>query len=210
QSQSDQDTILHIARVPILTARQCGPDFTLKVGASAAVDLGDGPNAELAYVEHTGAAIEAGKVSLDDLKDEMRQAGAELLVIAQVQKTATETSSEDAVGMCALQKIAEGLEDALDTMLQTFADWIGETQGGGHVDLFDDYGAMTMAEASAQILLQANTAGKISDETLRTELKRRNILSPNVDEEEEVGRIEAQGPPLGMPGDPNGNGNLGQ
>ncbi|RZJ12208.1 MAG: DUF4055 domain-containing protein, partial [Rubrivivax sp.] len=97
QSQSDQDTILHVARVPILTARQCGEKFELKVGASAAVDLGSNEHAELKYVEHTGAAIEAGKVSLDDLKDEMRQAGAELLVVAQVEKTATEELGQNAL-----------------------------------------------------------------------------------------------------------------
>ena len=204
QSQSDQDTILHVARVPILTARQVGDKFELKVGASAAVDLGSGPDAELRYVEHTGKAIEAGKASLDDLKDEMRQAGAELLVIDQTQKTATETRSEDPVGMCALQRIAEGLEDALDQALQLTADYL-KAGDGGHVELFDDYGAATLAEASAQILLTANTAGKISDQTLRSELKRRGILSPDVDEEEEQGRLQEQGPALGgMTGGGNG------
>jgi hypothetical protein len=168
------------------------------------VDLGAGPDAELRFVEHGGKAIEAGKASLDDLKDEMRQAGAELLVIDQTQKTATETRSEDSVGMCALQRIAEGLEDALDQALQLTADYLKEGDGG-HVELFDDYGAATLAEASAQILLTANTAGKISDQTLRSELKRRGILSPDVDEEEEQGRLQEQGPALGgMSGGGNG------
>lgn len=210
QSQSDQDNILHVARVPILTARQCGDKFSLKIGASAAVDLGNGPEAELKYVEHSGAAIDAGKVSLDDLKDEMRQAGAELLVVQKVQKTATETNSEDSVGMCALQRIAQGLEDAIDQALQITAQFMKAGDSGGSVKLFDDYGAMNMAEASAQILLAANTAGKISDQTLRSELKRRGILSADVDEDEEKSRISEDGPALGLMADPAGGNVNGQ
>lgn len=208
QSQSDQDTILHVARVPILTARQVGDEFELKVGASAAVDLGDGPQAELKYVEHTGAAIEAGKQSLDDLKDEMRQAGAELLVIDGVEKTATENRAEESIGMCKLQRIANSLEDSLNLALQFTAEYMGETEGGS-VKLFGDYAARTMVEASAQLLLQANTGGKISDETFRAELKRRGILSADVDEEEEKQRIEEQGPALGTMNEP-GNGGDGE
>lgn len=205
QSQSDQDTILHVARVPILAAKGVGDKFEMSIGASSAVDLGDNEKADLFYVEHTGAAIEAGQKSLEALENQMRQAGAEFLVVEQVQKTATESSSEDSIGMCKLQQIAEGLEDSLDLALQMTADYMGEKEGG-HVKLFSDYAARTMVEASAQLLLQANTSGKISDETFRNELKRRGILSADVDEEEEKGRIEEQGPALGEMGGGNGNG----
>jgi len=64
------------------------------------------------------------------------------------------------------------------------------------VKLFGDYAARTMVEASAQLLLQANTGGKISDQTFRDELRRRGILSADVDEDEEQGRLESQGPSL--------------
>src|SRR6185369_12267314 len=80
QSQSDQDTLLHVARVPILVRTgmqdKVGPDGTvikseLTIGAASAVDIPTG--ATLEYCEHTGQAIGAGKSSLDDLKEEMRQ-----------------------------------------------------------------------------------------------------------------------------------------
>jgi len=199
QSQSDQDTILHVARVPILTVIGAGVKydkegievpFKLTVGASAAVDLPQG--ADLKYVEHSGKAIDAGKVSLDDLKEEMRQAGAELLVIKSGTVTATQHANENAVGMCALQRIAKGLEDAFDQALQIMAMWVNEPQGG-HVTLFDDYAARSLAEASMQILAGLN----ISDETKFEEAQRRGMISPDKTWAAERDRLEAQGPALG-------------
>jgi len=200
QSQSDQDTILHVARVPILSVigaeAKYDKDgieipFKLTVGASAAVDLPQG--ADMKYVEHSGKAIDAGKVSLDDLKEEMRQAGAELLVLQPGKITATQVASENAVGMCALQRIAKGLEDALDQALQIMAKWVNEKQGG-HVTLFDDYAAHSLAEASMQILAGMN----ISDETKFEEAQRRGMISPDKTWADERERLDAQGPPTGV------------
>jgi hypothetical protein len=195
QSQSDQDTILHIARVPILAAIGIDDDkWEMTVGASSAVKLPTG--ADMKYVEHGGKAIDAGKVSLDDLKEEMRQAGAELLVIQPGTVTATQVAMENAVGMCALQRITQSLEDALDQALQIMAKWL-KLPEGGHVTIFNDYGAATLAEASAELLLKTNQAGKLSDETLLNEYKRRGILAAEVDPTDEAERISTQGPVLG-------------
>lgn len=195
QSASDQQNVLHVARVPILTVTGVDDDnFSLTVGASAAVKL---PlNAEMKFVEHTGAAIDAGSAELDKIEERMRQAGAELLVLTPGKITATQVATENAIGMCALQRITQGLEDALDTALQYMADWVS-LGDGGHVTIFNDFGAVTLAEASAQLLLSANQSGKISDETFHNEMQRRGILSSDVGWEEERERIESQGPALG-------------
>lgn len=206
QSQSDQDNLMHVARVPILcvvgapnTLSPAGDPvpFEVEIGASSAVSLPE--NASMEYVEHTGAAIDSGKTSLDDLKEEMRQAGAELLVIKPGQITATQTATENAVGMCALQRITLNLEDVLETALQCTADWMALPEGGS-VKVFNDFGAATLAEASADLLLKANQAGKISDETLHTEYQRRGILSGDITWEEEQERLDAQGPAIGSLG----------
>jgi len=76
QSQSDQDTILHVARVPILAAITSDEGFELTVGASSAVRIPEG--GDLKFVEHGGAAIAAGRQSLQDLEGQMIQTGAEL------------------------------------------------------------------------------------------------------------------------------------
>jgi hypothetical protein len=197
QCASDQQTILHVARVPILAVIGVDGDdkWQLTVGASSAVKLPiDG---DMKWVEHTGKAIEAGANELEALEERMRQAGAELLVLRPGKITATQTATENAVGMCALHRIAQNLEDALDQALQIMAMWVGE-KSGGHVELFKDFGAASLAEASTQILLDSTGAGKLSDETYFAELKRRGIVSPDIDWQDEKERIDAQGPALGM------------
>lgn len=194
QSSSDQQTILHVARVPILAVIGVDDDkWSLTVGASSAVKLPAG--SEIMYVEHTGAAIEAGRNSLDDLEEQMRQAGAELLVIDQ-KITATQVNTENAVGMCALQRVVQGLEDALDQALQMTADWIKAGEGG-HVTIFNDFGAATLADASAQLVLTAQQGGLLSKATAINELKRRGTLSAEVDADTEAGLVDAEGPALG-------------
>lgn len=194
QSKSDQQNLLHVARVPILFAKALG-DSVITVGAGSAVKA-ESPDADMKFVEHTGAAIEAGRLSILDLEDRMRQAGAELLVIKPGNVTESQTLADNEQGACALQKVAENIEDAADQALQLMAEWVGEAQGG-HVIVFKDFGAATLAEASAELLLKVTQAGKMSDESLHGELQRRGIRSPDVDWKTEKERIDAQGPALG-------------
>lgn len=194
QSSSDQQTILHVARVPILTVIGGNDEDAITVGTSSAVRLPIG--ASMQYVEHSGAAIAAGRQSLLDLEERMRQTGAELLLLKPGNVTATEVNSDDEGNKCDLQRMTESAEDSLDQCLQFMADWIGE-ENGGNVELFKDFGAATLSDASAQLLLTTAQAGKISDQTLIDEYKRRGILSPDLDFEEEKERLEEQGPALG-------------
>lgn len=195
QSSSDQQTILHVARVPILTIIGADNDSAITVGASSAVKLPMG--AEMKFVEHTGAAIEAGRKSIQDLEERMRQVGAELLVLKPGQVTATQTRSENEGNKCALQRITEIFEDALDQCLQFMAMW-AKLPEGGNVSLFKDFGAGTLSDASAQLVVTMQQGGLISKETAIKEQQRRGMLSPDLDPEEELGKVSEQGPSLGM------------
>lgn len=210
QSASDQRNILHVARVPILAViGDMDDNFSLAIGASGAAKLPTG--CEMMYVEHTGAAIGAGKEDLEALEERMRQAGAELLVLKRGNTTATEIATDNAVGMCALQELVQSFEDSLDQCLQIMADWIGEKEGG-HVTVFNDFGAASLADASAELLLKAQQGGIISKETFISELKRRGTLAAEVDPEDEAEKVAEDGPSLGdmsgfdqgMPGDNQG------
>ncbi|AIU29347.1 DNA-binding protein [Pandoraea pnomenusa] len=186
QSKSDQQTILHVARVPILFAKNLG-DAQIVVGASTAIKA-DGPDADMKFVEHTGKAIEAGRLSLLDLEDRMRQAGAELLVIKPGNVTEVQTLADNEQGMCALQRIAHDEEDAIDAALQLMAEWVGETQGG-HVTIYKEFGAATLAQASLELLRDMTIDGTLSDETLFREAQRRGVISPELDWNGEKDRI---------------------
>jgi len=193
QSKSDQQNILHVARVPILFARMLG-EGGITVGAGSAVKS-EHPDGDLKFVEHTGAAIEAGRMSILDLEDRMRQAGAELLVIKPGNVTESQTLADNEQGACALQKVAQNIEDGADLALQFLAELGGEVEGG-HINVYKDFGAATLAEASAELLFKSVANGRISGETYFNELQRRGILSPDLKWEDEQERIQSAPPDL--------------
>jgi hypothetical protein len=204
QSQSDQDTILHVARVPILAvigaAEQIGADgkpvpFKLTIGASSAVQLPKG--GEIMFVEHTGAAIDAGQKSIEALEDQMIQAGAELMVKKPGARTASESNNDAEANKCDLQRMAETFEDTLDLCLQFMADY-AKLGSGGHVTLFKDYGAASLDDASSQLVVDLWQAGGISHDRLVSELKRRGQLDPDTKAEEERQKAQEEGPSLGL------------
>jgi hypothetical protein len=190
QSKSDQQTILHVARVPMLFTKDIGSDTTITVGAGAFIRASS-KDADAKYVEHSGAAIEAGRKSLLDLEDRMRQTGAELLVIKPGNTTEVQTLADNEQGMCDLQRIVQTLEDALDQAISFMGMWVNETQTG-HVTIYNDFGAATLAEASAQLLFEMKADGSLSHPTLLKEMQRRGILSPDVDVDQEVAEAAAE------------------
>jgi hypothetical protein len=204
QSKSDQQNILHVARVPILVLIGAETETALTVGASSAVKLPLG--ADLKFVEHSGAAIEAGRNDLKDIEERMLQSGAELLVRKPGGPvTATQIETEGEGNKSALQRIAESFEDGIDQCLQFTADWLNLPEGG-HATLHKDFGANNLSDASASLLLDLQAAGIISKKRVIIETQRRNILSENFDPEEELDEAGEDGPPNGAidDGDPEG------
>ena len=189
QSKSDQQTILHVARVPMLFAKDIGT-APIVVGSGAFISASS-KDADVKYVEHSGKAIEAGRISLLDLEDRMRQTGAELLVIKPGNTTEVQTLADNEQGMCDLQRIVQTLEDALDQALHLMGAWVGEAETG-HVTIYNDFGAATLAEASAQLLFEMKADGSLSHPTLLKEMQRRGILSPDVDVDKEVADADAE------------------
>ena len=194
QSQSDQDTILHYARVPILAIIGADEQTTLALGGSTAAKVPAG--GDIKWVEHSGAAIGAGQTSIEALEDQMIQAGAELLVKKPGQRSATEAANDADANKSDLQRMAEAFEDALDQALQFMAEYAG-MPSGGHVSLFKDFGAANLSEASGQLVLAMEQAGLISSKTAINEMKRRGELAAEVDHDEEQELIAEQGPALG-------------
>lgn len=193
QSASDQQTILHIARVPILFMKGFGEKEKLTVGASTAVKSTN-KDADLKFVEHNGLAIEAGRKSLLDLEERMRQAGAEMLVRRPGKVLATQIHSEDDAQKSILQRIVEVAETSLNQCLQFMGLWIGEKKVG-EVSLYKDFSTTTLSEAAAQLLLDMGIAGKLSNETLFDEMKRRDLISPDREWDVEKDRLPAPEPP---------------
>lgn len=200
ESQSDQRNINHIARVPILVALNAGDamgadgkpiPWEMTVGTSSATRL-NGEGADLKYVEHTGKAIESGRQELQDLVEEMRMAGAWLLYRDnQAVKTAAQANEEAAEKISPLESMGNAFEDAIDLMLQFFADWTKQ-ESGGFATVEGNYDADYAPEVSLPVLKQMADSGFLSQETLFNEVKRRGIISDSLKWEDERKRIEEQ------------------
>lgn len=196
-SSSDQYSILHTARVPILAITGIDDTTKVVVGAKAALMLPAGATA--GWVEHTGAAISAGRESLKDLEEQMRTMGAELLVAKPGDMTATQSSIDTAQAQCQLGQMAEAFEDALDEMVDTMADYVG-LGDQGDIDVFDDFAAAPIQGAAVQPFVVALTTLVTSDllskESAFAELARYGIISPDLEWETEAEKISAAAPVL--------------
>jgi len=195
QSQSDQRNILHVARVPFLFGSGFAKDDApTEIGAFRMLTTED-PNGKLVYVEHTGAAIEAGRTDLKDLEFQMQTLGLELLVPRPTSETATGASIDHARMNTPLAMMAMALQDALEQMLGFMAMYEGlpRDTGGGSLTVNTDFGVSLGSAADGAILTEAVKERIISRETWIREMKRRAVLSDDVDPEEEAQKALDEG-----------------
>lgn len=205
QQQSDQDDSTRFARKRLLVFTGVTEDSEIIAGSSYSVKL---PlNATASVVQGSAESVSVGRTELDALEKQMIETGAELLVQKPGQRSATEANNDAEANKSDLQRIVEGFEDSLDQALQFMADWIGEAQGG-HVSLFKDFGAATLTDASAQLILSMQQGGLITKATAIKEQQRRGMLAADVDPDDELTAVAEEGPSLGdmtdQPSDGNG------
>lgn len=208
QSSSDQRNILHVARVPVLFGAGFDADTTISIGANTMV-RNSNPAATLEWVEHTGAAIGAGQTDLDKLELQMQVQGLQLLIPQPSGQTATGEVLDNAKENSPLAMMAMALGDALECAFGFMADYMGvkantksgtdSDDRGGSIDVNTDFGVGTGTGVDLPVLLQACTAGKLTNKTFLSELKRRDILADSVDVDAELALIEEQAPELTAP-----------
>lgn len=205
QSQSEQDNILHVARVPLLVVYGLDDGESLTVGASSATKFSDRSKQGLEYVEHTGAAIGAGEKSLDKLENQMRQAGAKILRSENTStKSVDQTNEERMQENSPLYTMASSLEDALDNILQIMAEWIGEATGG-KVDVRTelDVSAQTYDATGALAVQSLRQGGDIRQVDAVRALQAMKFIDPDAKPEEVIDELKNQDPTL--TGGNNGN-----
>jgi len=178
QSSSDQRHILHVARVPILFGRnlKVGEDG-IEIGPNRLI-LGDGDGADLKYVEHGGAAIEAGRQDLSDLEDRMAVMGLDLMVRRSGGITATERAIDAARADSALAALVRAVEEGLTAALALCARWMDlAPEAAGRVTLDPDTGLDAREAEEIDLLLKARMAGEIDRPTFLAEIRRRGVLA---------------------------------
>jgi hypothetical protein len=189
QSTSDQRVAVTVARFPIL-ALSGGVDENkdLTIGPHEWLYSPD-PQSEFYYVEHTGAALEAGRKDLEDLERQMGEYGAEFLKKKPGNPTATARALDSAESTSPLQDVAYRFMDALSQALDLTARWLKQ-EDGGRVTVVTDFGPEEFNAQDFTALTGARKQRDLSLETFLTELKRRGVLDDDVDVAEEIERLE--------------------
>lgn len=202
QSSSDQRNILHFARVPMLaetgvTPEQTEDGFVRTIAASSRLASTD-TNAKFYWVEITsGAGIEAGNADIQRMEDQMEVLGLQPLIRRTGTTTATERQSHDASEECQLQMLVRRCEAAIRRAFVIAGQWIGvKVPDEFRVNIFNEFGISARAGLDIDALLKARMGGELSRETFLREIRRRSVISEDTDIEEEMGRIEAEGPDL--------------
>lgn len=200
QSASDQANILAVSRFPMLSAIGIDSEEVeggLSVGPNALL-YSTRKDARFEYVEHTGAAIEAGRQSLKDLEADMAIASVDLMKRKSGDRTATESALEDRKELSVLEAAALSLQDALEFAFWIAATWLG-LKDGGSIQVYTDFLKGVIAAGDLQTLDKARDRGDISRLAYVRELVRRGILPDSYDPDEDAELIEEEKGPYPFP-----------
>ena len=191
-SLSDQMNITHYARVPLLF----GPGMEdvpegedLKFSSDSIITAH--PDADLKYVEHTGAAIDAGLKEVKDLEERMIIEGLTMLAEGSSFDTATGKSLDISDRNSALQDSAKRFQEFITRINLCMCDW-ENIERTGEAIVNTDFGLHLKDGSELNILLKARQNKSISLETFWSEFQRRQVLPRDFDAETEKKLLEEE------------------
>lgn len=191
QSQSDQDNITNIARVPLLAIYSDDEVKQLSIGGSA-IHLP--VDSSMQFVEHSGQAIASGVESLKDLEEQMKTAGAKLLTKTSLAMTDSQARDEAGKEISQLRLLANRFEDAIDLALEYTAHWLGiAKEQVGNVQISGNIENDLDPSASMASVIQLRNAGVISNQSTFDEAKRRGLLADGLEWGTEQERLQSEG-----------------
>lgn len=201
QSTSDQNNILHVARVPLLFARGFdeGALTNMEIGANRLIQTTNS-EADMKYIEHSGQAIEAGRQNLLDLQVQLGHMGSDILNAKSVERqTATARKIDQSESMSVFQVMLRNLEHGLEESFKIAGDWINVDCSDVMVNIGDDFSIPGNESNIIENLQALAEIGRLSDEEFYEELIRRGILSSHVkvkkaQKEEKEDKEEIQSP----------------
>lgn len=194
QSTSDQINILTVARFPMLAVSgaqmAAGQQENVAVGPRQLLATRDA-NGKFYYVEHNGKSIASGREDLKDLEDAMASYGAEFLRRKIGGRTATERALDGSESISPLKDITIRFNVAVNRALEITADWLDEPHGGTAF-INPEFTEEDVNTAAINTLADARKRGDISRETWINEMKRLEVISPDIDTDAEMKRIEKE------------------
>jgi len=204
QSQSDHRNNLRFARSGVIFLKGLTPkemEQDIVWGVNHAVKT-TSANADMRIIEHSGSAVQAGENELRHLEEQMDAVGmGPLTVQSWGNETAMGKAIDEGKGQCDLQSWVRDEEAVLEKAFGLAAEWTGETLAEDFkVDIYDDFGLLPRSAQDLDNLQKLRDRGDLSRRTILEGVKLRGLLPENHDIDEELARIEEEGPDLGMIG----------
>lgn len=192
QSNSDQISVLTVARFPILAQSGGSDEGNVEIGPKKLLHIPD-TQGRFYYVEHSGAAIEAGRKELMDLEDKMNSYGAEFMRKKPGDRTtATARLLDSSEQTSRLQDAAVRFNDSLANALRLTGKWM-KTEATGQIFINAELGPETLESIDLPTLTRAREMRDLSRSQYLAELKRRGTLSDDFDPKEDARRLDAEG-----------------
>lgn len=189
QSSSDQKNILHYARLVTWFGKMIDQDENGKVlmGANRLI-TSDSPDGDLKVVEHSGAAIEAGRQDLEDLKTEMALFGLSLLIGKTGTVTATEKGIDKGENDSALYGFVRALNSSLEQIFEYMHKYLNR-EVKGEVKANDDFSGL-LDRADNALLIKAFESELLPRSVVIDELKARGVLKTEIDLVDVISQLE--------------------
>ncbi len=150
----------------------------------------DGSHGEWQFITPAADVLRFLSDDVDKTVNQLRELGRQPLTAQSGNLTKITTAVAAAKGNSAVQAWALALKDALEQALVITAKWLAEPTSP-EVRVFTDFGVDAFEDKAPEWLIKARENGDISGATLRAEMKRYGILSPEFDEESERERLLA-------------------
>ena len=174
QSMSDQISILTVARFPMLACSGGDDDEGhLVIGPKEWLYTPD-PQAKFYYVEHKGAAIEAGSKDLADLEKRMQSYGAEFTKDRPDRESASARNLDTTEATSPLQDVTYRFNDAMNYALWMMSAWMNKRHSG-KAAVPTEFTSPQAVEL--QTLFNTWQEGGLTTKDYLKELQRRGVLS---------------------------------
>jgi hypothetical protein len=193
QDESTHENAIQFAEFPLLILTGSdGKEIT--IGANKMIVIKD-DKANLKYVEHSGKALEAGRLNLEDLRVKAGYCGLKVLMSdsagnAGSQRTATEAEIENIDANSELKVAADNFVDSINMALYLYELYLGTANANGqanYVAKLDGLYSVSQSDVrEIAALMDLKSAGEMRLETLYSELKRRGTISEDIDIDSEV------------------------
>jgi hypothetical protein len=200
QSTADQNNILRIIRVPMLQIKGHNEKFNengevinqIVISPNSTLNFDAGSDAGAEWIEHKGNSIDAGRDHLKDLEEHMSFLGTELSLPRSPQpQSATGELIDESEANSLLKDIANSFFDTIEEALVLAARYmkLDPETSIGVLDANRDVKSFKGIQ-DLQHLIELYKNGIISRELTLKEAIRRDVISTEIDIEDELNKTE--------------------